>query len=188
MLNAKTMLTNISKGQSSIPLRYIISGLEADYNNLKGSIRIAYAGNQNGKTMVYFKVPSGSVRNFYYDCVFEFDNSGTDNIKADTNFKVYCNSPSFYFRFANIFKRYGSLLYPEKYPSFLDIPAEVRNASQVTGFDKYVYACLRIVTQMSLTDLDEKKESQSAPRISTFAEKQAEYKRAKGNQNQSEED
>lgn len=186
MLNAKTMLTNISKGQSSIPLRYIIKGLEEDYNNLKSMIRINYIENQNGNTIIYFKVPSSSIRNFYYDCVFEFHNSG-DNIKSDTNFKVYCNSPSFYFRFANIFKRYGSLLYPEKYPSFLDIPAEVRNASQVTGFDKYVYSCLRIVTQMTLNELEERKESQTPPRVSSFNDKQAEYKRAKGN-NQNQED
>ena len=181
MLNAKTMLTNISKGQSSIPLRYIISGLESDYNQLRNNIHINYVENTNGTTMIYFKVPSATIANFYYDCVFEFHNSD-NKITSNTNFKVYCNSPSFYFRYANIFKRYGSLLYPEKYPSFLDIPAEVRNASQVTGFDKYVYSCLRIATQMNVTEMNEKKESQTAPRVSTFAEKQSEYKRVKGNQ------
>lgn len=185
MLNAKTMLTNISKGQSSIPLRYIISGLESDYMNLKNSIRLVCIENQNGTTMMYFKVPSSSVPNFYYDCVFQFFNGGTENITSNTNFKVYCNSPSFYFRYANIFKRYGSLLYPEKYPSFLDIPAEVRNASQVTGFDKYVYSCLRIVTQSQLSDLDNRKESDNPPRVSTFAEKQTEYKRVRSSQENS---
>ena len=42
MLNTKTMLQNVSKGQSSIPLRYILQGLEADYNSLKDNIHIAY--------------------------------------------------------------------------------------------------------------------------------------------------
>lgn len=182
MLNAKTMLTNISKGQSSIPLRYIIKGLEADYNQMRNNIKISYVDINGGKTLVYFKVPSSSIPNFYYDCVFQFDNGGDDKITSNTNFKVYCNSPSFYFRFANIFKRYGALLYPEKYPSFLDIPAEVRNAAQVTGFDKYVYSCLRISTQIPVSQMIERKESESMPRISTFAEKSAEYKRVRGNQ------
>lgn len=175
MLNTKTMLQNISRGQSSIPLRYILQGLESDYNDLKPGIHIAYVNKQAGKATVYFKVPSVSVPRLQYDCVFEFDDD--EKITSNTEFKVYCNSPSFYFRYANIFKRYGSLLYPEKYPSFLDIPAEVRNASQVTGFDKYVYSCLRIATQLSVPEMIDKQESSSAPRVATFAEKQTEYKR-----------
>lgn len=182
MLNAKTMMTNISKGQSSIPLRYIINGLESDYNILKNNIRIVYVDQNGGKTTVYFKVPSSSVRNFYYDCVFEYDNSGSNIINSNTPFKVYCNSPSFYFRYGNIFKRNNSLLYPEKFPRLLDMPAEVRNAIQVTGFDKYVYSCLRISMLDNVQTMIEKMESDHAPRISTFAEKQAEYKRAKGDQ------
>ena len=175
MLNTKTMLQNVSKGQSSIPLRYIIQGLENDYNTLKSNIHIAYVNKQAGKATIYFKVPSVSIPRLQYDCVFEFDDD--EKITSNTEFKVYCNSPSFYFRYANIFKRYGSLLYPEKYPSFLDIPAEIRNASQVTGFDKYVYSCLRIATQLTVPEMIEKQESNSIPRISTFAEKQTEYKR-----------
>ena len=184
MLNTKTMLQNISRGQSSIPLRYILQGLESDYNDLKPGIHIAYVNKQAGKATVYFKVPSVSVPRLQYDCVFEFDDD--EKITSNTEFKVYCNSPSFYFRYANIFKRYGSLLYPEKYPSFLDIPAEVRNASQVTGFDKYVYSCLRIATQLSVSEMIDKQESSSAPRVATFAEKQTEYKRLKTSNNSEE--
>ena len=177
MLNTKTMLQNISKGQSSIPLRYIIQGLEGDYNTLKTNIHIAHVNKQGGKATVYFKVPSVSVPRLQYDCVFEF--SDDDKITSNTEFKVYCNSPSFYFRYANIFKRYGSLLYPEKYPNFLDIPAEVRNSAQVTGFDKYVYSCLRIATQLSVSEMIERQESSVPPRVSTFSEKQADYRRMK---------
>ena len=67
MLNAKTMLTNISKGQSSIPLRYLIQGLENDYMNLRSMIQIYHVSGNSGKTILYFKVPSSSVKNFFYD-------------------------------------------------------------------------------------------------------------------------
>lgn len=184
MLNTKTMLQNISKGQSSIPLRYILQGLEADYNSLKDNIHIAYVNKQSGKCTVYFKVPSVSVPRLQYDCVFEFDDD--NKVTSNTTFKVYCNSPSFYFRYANIFKRYGSLLYPEKYPSFLEIPAEVRNSAQVTGFDKYVYSCLRIATQLDVNEMMSKQEMTSEPRVATFSEKQTEYKRLKQNRNNDE--
>lgn len=184
MLNTKTMLQNISKGQSSIPLRYIITGLENDYNSIKNDIHIEYVNRQSGKATIYFKVPSSSIPRLQYDCVFEFDDD--QKITSNTYFKVYCNSPSFYFRYANIFKRYGSLLYPEKYPSFLDIPAEVRNSSQVTGFDKYVYSCLRIATQLSVDEMEQRMESPSVPRVSTFNEKQTEYRRLKQNRQEEE--
>lgn len=179
MLNTKTMLQNISKGQSSIPLRYIIQGLENDYNVLKSEIQIKYVNKQPGKCTIYFKVPSSSVPKLQYDCVFEFQDD--EKITSNTEFKVYCNSPSFYFRYANIFKRHGSLLHPEKYPRMLDIPAEVRNSAQVTGFDKYVYACLRIATQYTIEEMADRQKDTSVPKISSFSEKQAEYIRLKKN-------
>lgn len=179
MLNTKTMLTNISKGQSSIPLRYLIQGLENEYDQMKNKIHIVFVNRSGSKNTVYFKTPSSSLNNLFYDCVFEFDCETPNKVTSNTPFKVYCNSPSFYFRYANIFKRYGSLLYPEKYPSFLDIPAEVRNSAQVTGFDKYVYSCLRIATSLSIDSMVERSESNGAPRIMTFNEKQTEYRRKK---------
>lgn len=47
MFNCKTMLKNISKGQSSIPLKYILAGLENDYNSLKPRIRLMYIEPKN---------------------------------------------------------------------------------------------------------------------------------------------
>lgn len=182
MLNAKTMLTNISKGQSSIPLRYLIQGLENDYMNLRSMIQIYHVSGNSGKTILYFKVPSSSVKNFFYDCIFEFAEPITNKITSNSNFKVYCNSPSFYFRYGNIFKRYGALLYPEKYPRLLDTPAEMRNKSQVTGFDKYVYSCLRVATQLTTQQMIDSMVSQVPPRIPTYDEKISEYKRLKGEQ------
>ena len=35
MLDCKSMLKNISKGQSSIPLKYLIAGLEYDFQSLR---------------------------------------------------------------------------------------------------------------------------------------------------------
>lgn len=179
MLNTKTMLQNISKGQSSIPLRYIIQGLESDYNSLKSNIYIIYVNKQPGKCTVYFKVPSSSVPKLEYDCVFEFQDD--ERVTSNTEFKVYCNSPSFYFRYGNIFKRHGSLLYPEKYPKLIDVPAEVRNSAQVTGFDKYVYSCLRIATQLNVQEMIDSQKSNSVPGVDSFEEKQNEYRRLKRN-------
>ena len=80
------MLQNISKGQSSIPLRYIIQGLEGDYNTLKTNIHIAHVNKQGGKATVYFKVPSVSVPRLQYDCVFEFSDDEAECLKNEIIF------------------------------------------------------------------------------------------------------
>lgn len=178
MLNTKSMLSNISKGQSAINMKYILQGLEAYYQSIKAQIQPKYVGDvTDGKTMVFFKVPSGSISRLQYDVVFEFYE--TVKLTTNTEFKVYCNSPAFYYTYANLFKRLGSLLYPEKYPSLLKLSAEVRNKGQVAGFDKYVYSCLRFSIQYNLDELRRMTVSNSQPPVSTFDEKYAEYTRLK---------
>ena len=144
MLTCKTMLQNISKGQSSIPLRYILVGLESDYAKLKPNIHLLYIKPDIQSVTMYYKAPSSTFKTLMYDVVLQF--FGHDIVKIDTNtqFKVYCNSPSFYFRYANTFKKHGSLLFTEKYPAMVDDDAKIRNPTEVSGFDKYVYSCLFI--------------------------------------------
>lgn len=181
MLNTKTMLSNISKGQSAIPLKYIVAGLEQEYNILKNTTILSYVDNSNinEKVIMYYKSPSTTFPQLMYDVVFEFYNKGFDKITTNTEFKVYCNSPSFYFRYANLFRRYGSLLFTNKYPSMVDVPAEIRNSAQVTGFDKYVYACLRLSMNDTIDDLIKSMKDRSAPKVSTFNEKRFEYLKLK---------
>ena len=175
MLTCKTMLQNISKGQSGIPLRYLLAGLEGDYNELKHTIRLMYVKKEQEKVMMYYKAPSSTFQTLLYDVVFEFH--GHDLIKIDTNtqFKVYCNSPSFYFRFANTFKSYGSLLYIEKYPALVNDEAKVRNPVNVSGFDKYVYSCLRLSMIDTVDNLIQKMYRNTAPEVDSFNKKRFEY-------------
>ena len=55
MINCKKMLENISKGQSSIPLRYILIGLENDYSELKNDIILNYIDRGIETTTIYYK-------------------------------------------------------------------------------------------------------------------------------------
>lgn len=179
MLNAKTMLDNISKGQSAIPLRYLIAGLEQDFNQLRNQTQLVFIDDSTqAKMKFYFKSPSMSVRGLMYDVVFEFQNVKS-KVNSNTFFKVYCNSPSFYFRYANIFRRHNSLLYVEKYPSMVDVSAQIRNSQGATGFDKYVYTALRMSMLKSVEDLKKEMTDNKAPDVESFNKKRFEYLKAK---------
>lgn len=175
MLTCKTMLQNISKGQSSIPLRYILVGLESDYAKLKSDIHLIHIKKDIQSITMYYKAPSSTFKTLMYDVVLQF--FGHDIVKVDTNtqFKVYCNSPSFYFRYANTFKKHGSLLFIEKYPAMVDDEAKVRNPTEVSGFDKYVYSCLRESMIDTVSNLKAKEYQDKEPNVDSFNKKRFEY-------------
>lgn len=175
MLNCKSMLKNISKGQSSIPLKYLIAGLENDFASLRHSIRLMYIDSKDSTCTFFYKAPSSTIPRLMYDVVIEFHGSKLERVNSDTEFKVYCNSPSFYFRYANTFKSYNSLLYPGKYPTLVNDEAKVRNPSQVTGFDKYVYSCLRLSMMDSIEELKKTQYMNTVPSVDSFNQKRFEY-------------
>ena len=175
MLTCKTMLQNISKGQSSIPLRYILVGLESDYNQLKNKIHLVCVTQDIQSVTIFYKAPSSTFETLKYDVVLQFFGHNIIKIDTNTQFKVYCNSPSFYFRYANTFKKHGSLLYIDKYPAMVDDEAKVRNPSKVSGFDKYVYSCLRLSMLDTVSDLKAKAYQDTEPSVDTFNKKRFEY-------------
>lgn len=174
MLDTKSMLSNLSKGQSALPMKYLISALENEFNKLRLVTILENVQKKKDFVRIFYKSPSMTFKDLYYDVVFEFYTK-EDKIKTTTKFKVYCNSPSFYFRYANLFRKHGSLLYAEKYPSMIDIPSEVRNPGQVVGFDKYVYTCLRLSMIDDVDTMIEKMRSKSQPIVKSFNEKRFEY-------------
>lgn len=174
MLDTKSMLSNISKGQTATPMRNLISALENEFNKLQNITILEHVDKKKDVVRIFYKSPSMTVKDLYYDIVFEFYTK-EDKIKTTTKFKVYCNSPSFYFRYANLFRKFGSLLYTEKYPSMIDVPAEMRNPNQVVLFDKYVYTCLRLSMIDNIDTMIQHMKLKKSPVVKSFNEKRFEY-------------
>lgn len=175
MLTCKNMLQNISKGQSAIPLKYLIIGLENDYKLMKNHITLMYVKRNIQSVIMFYKAPSSTFKTLMYDVVLEFFEHNIVKVTPDTPFKVYCNSPSFYFRYANTFKRHGSLLYVDKYPAMVNDEADIRNPTKVSGFDKYIYACLRLSMQKTVDELIEDSYQDKEPTVDSFNKKRFEY-------------
>ena len=53
--------------------------------------------------------------------------------------------------------------------------ARVRNPTEVSGFDKYIYSCLRLSMLETVDDLKAKAYQDTEPTVDTFNKKRFEY-------------
>lgn len=176
MVTLRNLMLNISKGQSGAAPRYLLMGLDQVYNKIKGGIVVLKAVDSNSGTTVYLNVPSETKSNLKYDIVYWF--SSENKINLDTPLKVYSNSPNFAYNFAYVFYQEQSLLFPEKYPRDIITQApRIRNPYGLYGFDKHVYAGLKYLYKLSLTDLVLRTQVRPVPNIVNFEEKKTERER-----------
>lgn len=148
MLTLKTIIDNISKGQSAISTRLILQALEQNYQHIRGGIILNGVMVRNDKPTIFTLIPS-SKNGIYYDVAVQFE----DNKKITLNspFQLYSNSPGFVYNFAYVFHKHGSLLFPQHYPpEVLTMNPKVRNPFESIGFDKHCYAILRYVTETKI--------------------------------------
>lgn len=172
MLTVNSIIANIKKGQSALKVREILTKLEQSYNEIKPTLIVAGCVSKPTTTTVFLKMPSKSTANVLYDIVLELHS--TDKIDLNTKFKVFSNSPSFVYNFGYVFHSQGSLLYPEKYPVEVKTqPPVTRNPFFTVGFDKHIYAAIKLISQTTLAGIKNQYES-AAPAIKSFADKMQE--------------
>jgi hypothetical protein len=180
MVTLRQVLKNISKGQSGIRTKAIISELENVFKELKDKIELVHAMTEAGGTTIYLKIPSQD-KNIFYDIIIWFHSK--DRITLDTEFKVYSNSPFFAYNLAYVFNKNDSLLFPNYYQAIIiRQQPKIRNPLETTGFDKHVYSALRFVAKQNLSDLIKMFENKNEPIVKPFEEKvkETEYLKKKG--------
>ena len=174
MLTIRTLLGNIAKGQSGVPMKAIFDHLDKVYMKIGPRVKLEKAEfEDDDATVVYLKIPSESDPKNYYDVVFWFRSKS--KISQSTPFKVYSNSAKFGFSYAYLFHKQGSLLFPEKYPKIMTTqPPNVRNPFAVIGFDKHVYTGLRLLLKQNLTTLVQKSDPGKTATVVDFDKKMKE--------------
>lgn len=173
MITIGEIARNISAGQQSLKLRYVIQGLDAYYKKVATKIKIRWAKEELNGTTVYFHIPSEDKNSVFYDVVIWFDTKERPGMS--TAIKVYSNSPGFAYNFANVFFREGSLLFPSHYDKiFLKENPKVRNPLETKAFDKQVYAALKHLNRFSLSDLVDASKGYPEPKVKTFKQKTSE--------------
>lgn len=143
----------------------------------------------NNEYYVHFKIPSESVKDFYYDVVFyfyddknEFENSRTLN---DYYVKFFSNDPAFNFTYTYVFNKLG-LLIPELKPKLssfaLKNEAKSTNPNKNIGYIKSIYIAYLLMERYSLfykanykTYGDKYIKSNLLNQIVEYDEKQQEY-------------
>lgn len=170
-MTVSELITNITKGQTAISVKHILSGLMAEYNQIKGSIRFNGIEKGDFTTTVYVLVPS-SKPSIFYDVVLEIKSTG--KFTNEDEIKVFSNSPSFAFNFAYVFNQANALLLTQKYgKEFKLIPPKTRNPFGLFGFDKSLFCGIQFIKEAGLDNL-RNSYNQKIPYVKSFSEKEAE--------------
>lgn len=173
MLSLRTIVGNISKGQSAISTRIILNNLEEFYQSIRQVIEIKGCQKTDNNTTVYMLMPSMKTAGIMYDIVLLAE-AVTGKINLDTKFKVYSNSPGFGYNFTYVFHHAGSLLFPNKYPGpFVQTAPKMRNPFLSFGFDKHVFSAFRFLSNHNLDAIIENFDGR-VPAIKSFEQKQSE--------------
>ena len=176
MISIRTIIKNLSTGQSSIKIRAIIRELEEFYQSIIPDIKLLHAKKELDGTTLYFKIPSQNEKKLFYDIVIWFNSQ--DEINLETEIKVYSNSPYFAFNFVYLFNRENSLLFPTNYANVFRTKApKIRNPLDTVSFDKHVYSALRSVSRRNLKNILVELKNSAAPMVKSFEEKQEEIQK-----------
>jgi hypothetical protein len=177
MVTIRHLISNVSSGQSSLQVRYILNALNDFYNRIKTGIKITYAKPELDGTLVYFKIPSEHTEKLVYDVVVYFETDG--RISLETPVRIYSNSPGFAYNFAYVLHQHKSLLFQEEYPdAFLKMAPKVRNPLGTKAFDKHVYSALKVIgsRKSTLESLSDQFDTVIEPTVKSFKDKEQEIK------------
>lgn len=98
---------SLGKGSVKIPATEMIQKYRDRYNIMKArGLRFKFTIHYvlpGGRTIVHIKVPSETVRNFFYDVVLELSLAGGAKKFEDCHIRVFSNCPSFVYTYAYVF-------------------------------------------------------------------------------------
>ena len=154
------------KGASNTPYRGMYNQYytqELDKLILKVNGKIEYHLYVNGdRYYILFKIPHHTYENFFYDVVFEFStNNNSYKIARDLkkyDVKFFSNDPSFMFTWCYAYNKAGLLipnLKKKAATEALTMAPKVRNPSESTGYDKYIYYGYLLIKLYNLFDKEE---------------------------------
>lgn len=96
---------SLGKGSIKIPAEELINKYRNNYHEaIKKGLKFPtdlYWIAKESVVVVHVKVPSESVKNFYYDVLIQFEKDGKDF--EDCHIKIFSNSPSFVYTYAYVF-------------------------------------------------------------------------------------
>lgn len=98
----------VTKGSVKIPIAGLIEQYRKEYNAFQLTNKSpfhykVYNVSPGDRRVVHVKVPSETVRNFYYDVLFELEYTTTTSKYEDCDVYIFSNSPSFVYTYAYVF-------------------------------------------------------------------------------------
>lgn len=97
---------SLGRGAVKIPANEIIEGYRKRYQAMiQKGLRFKYTFHYimpGGRVIVHIKVPSETVKDFYYDVLLELNRAGAKRFQ-DCHIKIFSNCPSFVYTYAYVF-------------------------------------------------------------------------------------
>lgn len=163
-MNIREYLDNpMGKGDSSIPNRQsLILSLSAKYDTLidnkEKEIQMKiYRNGIKGDYYFHLIIPSETKRKNTYDVVFEFRDPNKEHVKdlslGNYEIRVFSNTPSFAYTFANVYDKEGLIidfLKPKLGKKIFQLRPEVRNRYGIVNYDKYLYFGARYIIESKM--------------------------------------
>ena len=125
--------------------------LEEDYPD---RINVTPVKTEDRQLIFMCQLPSRTKKGIYYDVVIQLDLTAVDdNVRIGINrvpFKVFSNSPSFYYTYAKVFEDKSLFCdwLKRKYERKILRKAPVtRNPSFIVGYERTVYTCMYYILQ-----------------------------------------
>ncbi|PZM82136.1 hypothetical protein DLH72_04510 [Candidatus Gracilibacteria bacterium] len=116
------------------------------------------------KFFIVAKVQSGSLDKLFYDCIIEItpEDKANKDFMNNGKFKVFINSPSFTFTFANAFLGKDMIITQLKHKYSKEVlkeNPEIRNPYKMIGYEKiFVFTLLELVRHYRNKTLDDFRE------------------------------
>jgi len=144
------IIENIKQKHSQSEVRSLFNKLSNKYDEIQSNIKILGC-DKHGKvaTTVMLSIPSQSNLNKQHTVIIWADTQS--KIELATPIKVYNTSPSFLFRYAYMFYKRESLLFPKRIPEeFIKIAPKNRDISVIDGLDSHIYFAIRYISDQQL--------------------------------------
>lgn len=143
------------KGAAVSPTSLIRDSVERELRSAYPEpIQYMVNATKDRRLLIHVKLPSRTKKGVYYDIVIELDGADVpENSKASIAgmpFRVFSNSPSFYYTYAKVFEEKGlfcSWLKGKYERKIMRKDPEQRNPSKIVGYERTVYTSMWYVFQ-----------------------------------------
>ena len=135
------------KGEMGVPISMVRSSITQEINQYYPRIDFELFATRDKQLIIHCHLPSKTKKNFTYDVIIQLDLTEAESSRltiARFPMRVFSNSPSFYYTYAQGFKdqdMFCTWLQRKYDRKVMRTPSKSRNPNRQTGYERTIYTC-----------------------------------------------